>query len=197
LRYLTIILSALAAIALPIVVYPWLLNLGLPEESAKIRTYMVVKSPMSWMLVILYFTFFLAASGVYNHAERVLPRKIRLLAVIAGCFGAIALLGFSALFSVSAIPLIMGALVQPKLPYLGRWLISVAAPALSMWIILGGGVFWLETLRGGNPFLPYLLPMVLSVVWMVSPILFIWCDVALLLEAFQNRRAHLYAIRPE
>jgi hypothetical protein len=195
-RWLKIIVSALAALALPLVVYPWLWNIGL-QESAKIQVHLAdFKSPVAWIELILYFVFFLGAFGICNDNQRVLPRNVRLLTVIAGCFSGFALLSFIWL-SLSAIPLILGALVQSKLPRLGRWLIAGVAPALSTPVIGMGAVFWAETARGRNRFSPAPLGLALDAAWMVAPILLTWCDAVLLLEAFKPRRAHQYAAGPE
>jgi hypothetical protein len=50
-----------------------------------------------------------------SYRSRILPRKLRFLAVITGCVVGIALMSYRWL-SLSAIPLILGAVFQPRVP---------------------------------------------------------------------------------
>jgi hypothetical protein len=123
-------------------------------------------------------------SGVYE--KRVLPRKVRRLAVVTGCVVGIALLSFKWL-AVAGIFLIVGAAVQPWMPRTGRWVLSVVAPLLGVWIVPMGGLFLLGAVKGETLGLDF-YSRGLAFAWMLSPILLIWCNVALVVEARRERR---------
>ncbi len=136
-----------------------------------------------------------------GYEGRILPLRIRLLAGATGCVTGIAFLGLSETLSLFGIFLILGAMVVGWLPLAGRWLIVGA--------VLFGSVFILpiclshpvEIIRGpfvgmvapvrlssiGGPHDLTFLPMSLS--WLLSPILLLWCDTALLIEAVKARLA--------
>jgi hypothetical protein len=118
-------------------------------------------------------------SGVYE--KRVLPRKVRWLAVVTGCVVGIALLSFKWL-AVCGIVLIAAAVVQPWMPRTGRWALSVVAPLLGIWIVPMGGLFLLGAVKGETLGLD-IYSRGLAFAWMLSPLLLIWCNVALVVEA--------------
>jgi len=122
-----------------------------------------------------------------NHKNRILPLKIRWLAVVTGCVVGIALLSFKWL-SVSGVFLVVGAIVQPYAPRAGRWLLSVVAPLLAVWIVPMGGLFLLGAVKGENLGLDF-FSRGLAFAWMLSPILLVWCIAALAVEARKERRA--------
>jgi hypothetical protein len=128
-------------------------------------------------------------SGVYS--KRVLPPQIRWLAVVTGCVVGIALLSFK-WASVAGLFLIVGAVVQPWMPRAGRWLLSVVAPLLSIWIVPWGALFLVAAAKGGTLGLDF-NSRGLAAAWMLAPILLIWCNVALVLEARKERRARQHA----
>jgi hypothetical protein len=117
--------------------------------------------------------------GVYE--KRVLPRKVRWLAVVTGCVVGIALLSFKWL-AVCGIVLIAAAVVQPWMPRTGRWALSVVAPLLGIWIVPMGGLFLLGAVKGETLGLD-IYSRGLAFAWMLSPLLLIWCNVALVVEA--------------
>ena len=82
-----------------------------------------------------------------SYKSRILPRKLRFLAVIAGCVVGIALMSYTWL-SLSAIPLILGAVLQPRVPRTGRLLPSMAAPLLSVCVVPLGVIMLVGTVRG-------------------------------------------------
>ena len=122
-----------------------------------------------------------------NYKQRVLPQKIRWLAIATGLATGSALLSLYWPLSVLSILLIFAGITQHRLPLLGRLVLSVVAPLVSVWVIpFGCMVFW-ETLRG-NPGRHDLLFLAITLSWMLSPILLLWCDTAILVEARRERR---------
>jgi hypothetical protein len=122
-----------------------------------------------------------------SYKSRILTRKLRILALITGCIVGIALMSYTWL-SLSAIPLILGALFQPRVPRTGRLLLFVAAPLLSAWVVPLGVIMLVGTARG-DPFPHDFLGVILTFAWILSPMLLIWCDTALVVEAVKERRA--------
>jgi hypothetical protein len=122
-----------------------------------------------------------------SYKQRVLPQKIRWLAIATGLVTGSALLSFYWPFSVLAILLIFAGIIQPLSPQLGRLVLSVVAPLLSVWVIPVGFVVLWEML-GAKPGRHDLLFLAITSSWMLSPILLLWCDTALLAEAIRERR---------
>jgi hypothetical protein len=121
-----------------------------------------------------------------SYKSRILPRKLRFLAVMTGCVVGIALMSYT-WRSLSAIPLILGAVLQPRVPRMGRLLLSVAAPLLSAWVVPLGVIMLVGTVRG-DPFPHDFLGVSLTLAWILSPILLLWCDATLVAEAVKERR---------
>jgi hypothetical protein len=119
--------------------------------------------------------------------QRVLPQKIRWLAIATGLVTGSALLSFYWPLSVLPILLMFAGIVQPRSPQLGRLVLSVVAPLISVWVIPVGFMILWETLRG-EPGRHDLLFLAITSSWMLSPILLLWCDTALLVEARRERR---------
>ena len=122
-----------------------------------------------------------------SYKQRVLPQKIRWLAIATGLVTAGALLSSYWPLSVLSILLIFAGIVQPRSPQLGRLVLSVVAPLMSVWVIPVGFVMLWETLTG-EPGRHDLLFLAISSSWMLSPILLLWFDIALLVEARRERR---------
>jgi hypothetical protein len=126
--------------------------------------------------------------GVFS---RTLPRRIQWVAAAAGCFTGVALLGLSWIMSPLAVFLVVGSAATPWFPRAGRWFILVLALVLSVIIlpicIANPG----ELVRGFfvGPHEFSFLAMSLS--WLLSPVLLIWCDAELLIEAVKVRRARI------
>ena len=83
---------------------------------------------------------------------------------------------------------IIAVIVQPRLPRAGRWLLSVAAPLLSVWIVPIGIMVLVKTVRG-EPWPHDFIGVVFELAWTLSPILLIWCNAALVIEAVKERCA--------
>lgn len=108
--------------------------------------------------------------------------KIRWLAVVTGCFTAVAgSFGFGLYFSIVPTFLIVGAIAQPRSPRSGRWLMWVGALFLSLWVLP----------VGISALLSYRLVGRLDVIALslVSVLLVSSCDFALLIDAVRMRRA--------
>ena len=125
-----------------------------------------------------------------SYKQRVLPQKIRLLAIAAGFVTGSAVLSFTWLLSVPAIFLIFAGIVQPRSPQFGRLVLSIVTPLIGACVIPAGALFSWEVIRGA-PFRHDLLGLALTLTWMLSPILLIWCNAALLVEAIAERRSRL------
>jgi hypothetical protein len=111
----------------------------------------------------------------------IVSSKARWLAVATGCFTAIAgSLGFTWGFAIVPSFLIVGAVVQPRLPRTGRVLMCAGALALTLWV-LSFCFFILPENRFTNR------PDVLAVT-LVSVLLVALCDVALVMEEVKSRR---------
>jgi hypothetical protein len=123
-----------------------------------------------------------------NYKQRVLPQNIRWLAIATGLVTGSALLTVSWPLSVPAILLMLAGIVQPRSPQLGRLVLSVVAPLISVWVIPVGFIFLLEILTGEPAGRHDLLFLAITLSWMLSPILLLWCDIALLVEARRDRR---------
>jgi hypothetical protein len=122
-----------------------------------------------------------------NYKTRILPHRIRCLAVVTGCVVGIALLSFK-WAAVTGLLLIVGATVQPWMPRAGRWVLSVVVPLLDIWIIPMGGLFLLGAVKGETLCVDF-FSRGLAFAWMLSPVLLVWCSVALVVEARKERRA--------
>ena len=124
-----------------------------------------------------------------NYKQRVLPRTTRLLAIAAAFVGGIAFSSLTWLLSLLALPLIFASIIQPHLPRLGRVLMWVFAPLMSVYAVPIGTMFLWEIARG-MPFPHDRLGLAITSSWLLSLILFVCCDFALLSEAINERRSH-------
>lgn len=122
-----------------------------------------------------------------GYKNRILPRNLRFLAVVTGCISGIALMSLTWL-SLAAIPLIIGAIVQPRLPRAGRLLLSVAAPLLGLAVVPLGVLMIVGTAKG-EPFPHDLFGVGLTLAWILAPILLVLCNGTLVAEAVKERRA--------
>ena len=112
-----------------------------------------------------------------NPNEGLVSRKIRWLAILAGCSSAV----FGAAFGSF---LTLGAIIQPSARTAGRWLIWLGALLLSLVVVpFGPGVVFEQARllsRGGN--------VGILLLFIVSTVLVYWCDAAIVLEAVKSRR---------
>ncbi len=122
-----------------------------------------------------------------NSNSRVLPRRIRWLALATGCVSGAVLASFSWPLVFAVFPLILCAAVQRVLPRAGRWFISIVAALVSVTVVPAGVVSWWEivTVEGSPPH--DMVGIAVFVSWMLAPLLLIWCDTELILEAVRVR----------
>jgi hypothetical protein len=127
-------------------------------------------------------------SGDLGENGGAVSKKVRWLAIIAGFTTAvISLFMFGLESSISAAILILAALVQPYFGRPGRWLMWLGAFFLSITgILLGAAIpegFQMLRLHPSSTVLALLSLTILSV------LLLIWCDVALIADAIKHRGA--------
>jgi hypothetical protein len=123
-----------------------------------------------------------------EQTDPILPRKIRWLAVAAGCFSALAWSLGGLYFAIVSGPLIVGAIVQPRFRRLGTALVAAGALYLSFWVLpYGIGILFgtVRTLRQYHD----LIRLGVTSLWVVSILLVGWCDAALVIDAVKRRRA--------
>jgi hypothetical protein len=110
---------------------------------------------------------------------RAFPTRLRLLAILAGCLSGFAgFLDFGIVFSSVPILLILGAMIQPYTPRLGRWVFAVGAMLVSVYAAL----FLVPQTFGAITMPPhYHEPHDLAVLFLFvsSTALVVWLDVAL------------------
>ena len=117
-----------------------------------------------------------------GQSAEIVPAKIRLLSIATGCFTAIGgSLVVGVLFSIPPIILILGAIAQPYLRVIGRWLIGVGAVLLSLEVlvfvvVIPEGIRLLRLYHDRN----FVGTLSFSI---ASVLLVAWCDVALIVDA--------------
>jgi hypothetical protein len=109
----------------------------------------------------------------------IFPNGIRLLAILAGCLSGFAgFLVFGIVFCFVPVVLILGAIIQPYVPRLGRWVFSIGAMLVSVYVAL----FVVPQAFGAITMLPdYHEPHDVAVLslFVLSIALVVWLDVAL------------------
>lgn len=113
--------------------------------------------------------------------ELIISDRTRWFAVITGFVAAVAGAFAGGLFLVMPIPLILGAVIQPRLPRSGRALICAGALWLTFWVFDIGVFTVLETRRFG----------VLDLLVVVVVLLVSLCDLAIVIEEVKIRRGSL------
>jgi len=140
-------------------------------------------------LPVLYFRRTKANAEGQTSKTRALPRNVRLLAATASCVTGIALLGLSGILSLIAIFPIVGAIVAGWFPRSARWLILAPCLFLSVLVLpiffANLIAFIKDPFEGPHDF--NFLAMSLS--WLLSPILLIWCDTTLVIDLVKRRCA--------
>ena len=115
----------------------------------------------------------------------VVPAWIRAVAVAAGCFafGCVFVLAWGSFLESTS--LVLGAVVQPRSPRIGRWLMWVSALLLSAILLPTGS-------RVAYDFILYHHRAILwteSLIVLVAGLI-VWCDVALVIDAMSQKRGH-------
>jgi hypothetical protein len=116
-----------------------------------------------------------------------LPVRIQWLAVAAGCATGIALLGFSGVLALLAIFLIIGAVVSRGFPRAGKWFILGPALLLSVLVLPFCVVNVVPLVRDISTAPRDFNFVVMSLAWLVSPMLLITCIAAIVKH---SRRMH-------
>jgi len=118
----------------------------------------------------------------------IVSARVRWLAIAAGCFSASAgFLAFGWLFPLVPAFLVLGAVVQPRSPRPGKWLMWLGAFFLSLVVLpigvemLFGGIRSLRLHHEGFIIVPFSLSL-------VSVLLVLLCDTALLIDGMTMRR---------
>ena len=117
-------------------------------------------------------------------AYPIVPKEIRWLAIITGGFVAVA--GFFALgpyFLMYCSFLIVGAIAQTRFPRWGRWLMWAGSLILILWALPLG----VDTVRMWRA----IVSRQVTALILVSVLLVLVCDVALVIEALRARRDRL------
>ena len=124
-----------------------------------------------------------------SQITEVVASRVRWPAIATGCLTAVAgSLSFGWLFPIVPGFLILGAIVQPRFPRPGRGLMCVGALFLTITVLpIGFGILFesFRTLRSHPDF--NMLGMTL--LWVVSFLLVMWCDIALVIEGVRLGRA--------
>jgi hypothetical protein len=108
-------------------------------------------------------------------------------AIAAGCFfGAIGSLHYGWFFLLVPCVLILGAIVQPRFHRPGRWLLALGACILTFYASFLGlpAVLLIRRLRLHHN----LEDVGFLFLCLVSVLLVVWCDVALVVDARKSRR---------
>lgn len=121
-----------------------------------------------------------------SYQNRILPSRLRWLAVAAGCVSGIALVSFVALAAFGILP-IVGAAIQGRIPRVERMVLYVGAAALIYLVVPFGLIVLRDTIKTGFFRLDF-VALTLTLAWILSPPLVIWCNVALVAEAVRERR---------
>ena len=131
-------------------------------------------------------------------AIEIVPSRVRGAAIAAACVGGVFLMFISPLALIFSTPLILGTLVQPRLPrsgrllmWLGAWILSWPTLFFSVRVVLEAIHQFnrMAATRGIGYFEP--IRVTIFVVSVATIILVIWCDVELVLEAIKSRRTAL------
>jgi hypothetical protein len=119
--------------------------------------------------------------------SRTIPHRIQWAAAAAGCVTGVALLGLSWIVSLLAVFLVIAALIPSWFPRAGRWFILVPALVLCVIVLPICVANAVELVRdfGVGPHDFNSLGMSLS--WLLSPILLIWCVTAVVTNFVKHR----------
>jgi hypothetical protein len=125
-----------------------------------------------------------------SQTDEVVAIRTRWLAVVTGCFTAVAGTFVGGLFFLIPSFLILGAVVQPRSPRSGRWLMWLGAFLLSLMTLPLASVLLSESIPTLRVHYDYGELTLVSLCAM-SVFLVIWCDVELVVDAIRMRRGRL------
>ena len=118
--------------------------------------------------------------------NEIMPTRLRWVAIAAGCVAGAFGVSLTFLFPLFSVPLILGALTQPRSTRSGRWLMWVGALILSCFSLYFAWAIMLEDFRG----VPHydLITVAFFYLSIATVILVSWCDVELVLDAIRLKR---------
>lgn len=124
-----------------------------------------------------------------NNVVPIVPVKVRLLAALAGCFSAVwGVLVFGWPFAVVPVFLILGAIIQPRSPLPGKWLMWVGAFLLSMVVLPIGTPTLFAGIRGLGFY--HDTSMIVTFSLSLASVLLVVCCDATLLYSMTLRNNH-------
>ena len=124
--------------------------------------------------------------GSKSHTSIVSPLGTRWLVIGAGCFyGLVGFLHYGWFFVFVPIILVFGAVVQPWFSRLGRWLLALGAFIVTIYGLLFAAPA--VELIGRLPLHHSLEEVVSLLLFLVTVLLIVWCDVALIMEERKSR----------
>jgi hypothetical protein len=116
-----------------------------------------------------------------------MPTRIRWVAIAAGCVAGVFGIGLTFIFPIFSIPLIVGAITQPRSTRSGRWLMWVGALLLSCFSLYFAWSVMVDDLRNSSRYHDSMILIFLFLA-VATVILLSWCDVELVLEAVKLKR---------
>ena len=120
----------------------------------------------------------------------IVARKTRWLAIVTGCFTAVAASVSITLFlAIVPILLILGAIAQPRFPRAGFVLMLLSAWSLSLWVIPLGVLFLSQGFRTLRVYHDFNVVAITSL-FVVSFFIVVYCDAALIIDFFKSTRFH-------
>jgi hypothetical protein len=141
------------------------------------------------LLPVFYFRRTKGNAQGQTSKTQIFPTNIRLLAATTSCVAGIALLGLSWILSLIAIFPILGAIVAARFPRSAKWLVvppSLFLSILVLPIFFANLIAFIREPFGGPHDFNFLA---MSLSWLLSPILLILCDTALVIHIVKRRRA--------
>jgi hypothetical protein len=123
-----------------------------------------------------------------SQSPEILRARVRILAMAAGCSPLLTLLNPMGL--VYSIPIVLGAIVQPRFPRVGRRLTWAGAAILTI-VIAPEDVILLSEAIHTLPVEHRPFTVLLAGLWVLSLLLIVWCDAALIIEAVRTRRCRV------
>jgi hypothetical protein len=123
-----------------------------------------------------------------DRGPRVLPDKLRVLSLAAGCISGLAgFFLFGIVFLVFPVLQILGAIIQPYSPRLGYWVLSAGVAILTASV---GGFFGTQIFFIMRDIPHFHDPEILGVLFLfsLSLVLVVWVDVALIINERMRKK---------
>lgn len=131
-----------------------------------------------------------------SYSAGVISTTTRWLAIVTGCFlfGSTFVLGWGSLVESSF--LILGAIVQPRSIWPGRWLMWVCAVSMSIEAGQVGIIVLREAIESQRSYHNNVLMSLPIMAILLALALVLCCDVALVIDALAARRSHAVLTQP-